>query len=368
MRLKQLKVCDFRNIEEAQLDLSPQFNAITGANGAGKTTLLEAIYSLGHGRSFRSRLAQPLIRQGSNEYVVFARCVTQQQTEVKLGLARGSGSPRIHINDLPYSSMAELARRFPVVEVDAASLSLIDEGPAQRRGFLDWGVFHVEQAPETLWARFRRVLQQRNSLLKQDKPENSEHWDKEFVDLCDQIDRSRRNYLNKFEDIFNDLSPDLLGPLADSVRLEYYPGWNHGAETLEESLARVQRRERLLGRTTKGVHCADLRLLVDGDLAKDRMSRGQKKLFVAALKFAQVKLYNDHQSEHAVLLLDDFAAELDPESMNRVRAALGELSCQVVAAAVDSAELAALNPYPESHVFHVEHGKTKRLKESAQSG
>lgn len=368
MRLKQIKVCDFRNIEEAQIELGPQFNAITGANGAGKTSLLEAIYTLGHGRSFRSRLTQPLVKQGSKEYLVFARCATQQQSEVKLGLTKGADAPRIHINNEPAASMSDLARMFPVVEVDAASLSLIDEGPSQRRGFLDWGVFHVEQVSGSLWARFRRVLQQRNSLLKKQEQESQEFWDQEFVELCHQIDRARRSYLDRLVTTFGGLADGLLEDLAEIVSLEYFPGWNDESESLSESLVRVRHRERALGRTIKGAHCADLRLLIGGEPAKDRLSRGQKKLFVAALKFAQVKLYNEQHSEHAVLLLDDFAAELDSTSMNRVRSALGELECQVVAAAVDPEELAKLNPFPGIEVFHVEHGKINRLKESIQSG
>lgn len=368
MRLKQLRVCDFRNIEEAQIDLNPQFNAITGANGAGKTSLLEAIYTLGHGRSFRSRLTQPLIKQGSSEYLVFARCVNQQQAEIKLGLTKGSEAPRIHINNESLASMAELARMFPVVEVDAASLSLIDEGPSQRRGFLDWGVFHVEQVSGNLWARFRRVLQQRNSLLKKQTQENQEFWDQEFIDLCHQIDRARRAYLERLTPVFGGLAECLLEDWAGLVELQYFPGWSDESESLSESLVRVRHREKALGRTTKGAHCADLRLMVEGEPAKDRLSRGQKKLFVAALKFAQVKLYNDEHSEQAVLLLDDFAAELDATSMSRVRSALGELQCQIVAAAVDPEELAKLNPFSGIEVFHVEHGKIHRLKESVQSG
>jgi DNA replication and repair protein RecF len=368
MRLKQLRVCDFRNIEEAQIELSPQFNAITGANGAGKTSLLEAIFTLGHGRSFRSRLTQPLIRQGSKEYLVFARCVTQQQIEFKLGLTKGSDVPRIHINDESLTSMSELARLFPVVEIDAASLSLIDEGPALRRSFLDWGVFHVEQIPGSLWVRFRRVLQQRNSLLKKQGHEDHEFWDREFVDLCQQIDLARRKYLDRLNALFGSLAESLLGDMSEQVALEYFPGWSEDAESLSESLVRVRPRELALGRTIKGAHCADLRLLVGGEPAKDRLSRGQKKLFVAALKFAQVRLYNEQHSEHAILLLDDFAAELDATSMNRVRGALGELQCQIVAAAVNPDELAKLNPFRGVEVFHVEHGKINRRKESKQSG
>ena len=57
MSLTRLLIKDFRNIESADLALSPGFNFLVGANGSGKTSVLEAIYTLGHGRvSFKERI------------------------------------------------------------------------------------------------------------------------------------------------------------------------------------------------------------------------------------------------------------------------------------------------------------------------
>jgi DNA replication and repair protein RecF len=363
MFLESLQIGSFRNILEADIELNSGFNAITGSNGAGKTSILEAVYALGHGRSFRSRLTEPLVRKGSDEYVVFARGITGQGAQVRLGLAKDlQNTPRAHINGQATHSLAELARLFPVVEIDSSSLELIDGGPAHRRSYLDWGVFHVEQYSGTLWSKFRRVLQQRNSLLRAAKQSDMEFWDQEFVELSEKIDLARQSHLHQLLPVLEEQIKLLLGDQLGGLQIDYFCGWNPDSESLAATLARNRQREKILGRTLKGAHCADLRLFAEGSPIRDRLSRGQKKLLLAALKFAQLKLYNSRHAEQAVLLLDDYAAELDPNSMEKVRAALGDLRCQILAAAVGAVELERLNPYPESHVFHVEHGQINRLR------
>ena len=49
MSLTRLLIRDFRNIESADLALSPGFNFLVGANGRGKTRVLDASFRRGHG-------------------------------------------------------------------------------------------------------------------------------------------------------------------------------------------------------------------------------------------------------------------------------------------------------------------------------
>jgi len=46
MFLKQLSIINFKNYDEAQLELSEKINCFLGDNGEGKTNLLDAIYYL----------------------------------------------------------------------------------------------------------------------------------------------------------------------------------------------------------------------------------------------------------------------------------------------------------------------------------
>ncbi len=363
MRIEELQIEGFRNIAKARLDLAAGFNALAGRNGAGKTSVLEAIYALGYGRSFRSRLTEPLIRQGEQEYLVFAKGRSADGNEHRFGLSKDLQSlTRIHIDGQPAQSLGELARLFPVLEIDAASFELVDGGPAGRRAYLDWGVFHVEQQSSALWSRFRRVLQQRNSLLKSKAAVDWAYWDGEFVRLSEAVDQARTGYLLRLTPVLQEQIGRLL-EAGLALDIDYHPGWSRGGESLAEQLARGRQREQALGRTLKGAQMADLQLSLGGVSARDRLSRGQKKLLIAALKFAQLRLYNSAHAETCVLLLDDFPAELDEASMKRIREQLAELQCQVIAAAIEPADLVAMNPWPEPRMFHVEQGQIQSATE-----
>ena len=143
MPLRRLQVTDFRCLHSAAFDFDPQFTLISGANATGKTSVLEAIYVLGRGRSFRTRRLDRLIRRGEQHFVVFGE-VDALQRIVPVGVEGSDVGIRAKVGGDKVTSLAELAPLLPVQIIDPEIHRLIEEGPAQRRRFLDWGVFHVE--------------------------------------------------------------------------------------------------------------------------------------------------------------------------------------------------------------------------------
>ena len=61
MILDTLKLRSYRNLGSIDLTWNKHFNVIYGENAQGKTNLLEAIYLLGHLKSFRGARGQDLI-------------------------------------------------------------------------------------------------------------------------------------------------------------------------------------------------------------------------------------------------------------------------------------------------------------------
>ena len=84
MSLSRLLIKDFRNIEHADLALSPGFNFLVGANGSGKTSVLEAIYTLGHGRAFRSLQIGRVIRHEQDAFVLHGRLQGEERETTRL--------------------------------------------------------------------------------------------------------------------------------------------------------------------------------------------------------------------------------------------------------------------------------------------
>lgn len=144
MSLSRLLIKDFRNIEHADLALSPGFNFLVGANGSGKTSVLEAIYTLGHGRAFRSLQIGRVIRHEQDAFVLHGR-LQGEERETAIGLTKDKqGDSKVRIDGTDGHKVAELAHLMPMQLITPEGFTLLNGGPKYRRAFLDWGCFHNE--------------------------------------------------------------------------------------------------------------------------------------------------------------------------------------------------------------------------------
>lgn len=337
MKILSVEIQNLRNLKSAHLDLCPGHNVLVGDNGAGKTSVLEAVHLLGYGRSFRSRQPKDLITKQSSELVVSSSFIDADDRESRAGISKSSSgnasASEVRLNGVSLNSTAELAANFPVIAIESSSFDLLDGGPKERRQALDWGVFHVEHSFSGLWRDYRRTLAQRNAQLKiSDDKSDYSYWNQGVVYISGQIHQLRQQYFTQFLPIFlellTELAPELRSELGE-VSLDYHRGWAADkdlAQVLDERFSR----DRFEKRTTKGCHAADLEFSIDGSLARDRLSRGQKKILVIAFKCAQASLYNSATNNSCVLLLDDLASELDADKWQKVLATLDKSGCQTL--------------------------------------
>ncbi|HKK14893.1 MAG TPA: DNA replication and repair protein RecF, partial [Gammaproteobacteria bacterium] len=159
MSLLSLRIQDFRNLTAVELAPSPGLNLIVGANAAGKTSLLEGIFFLGHGRSFRSRHPERLIREGTDACSVVGQVAGGGGgSGLTVGIERSRRGWRARIGGAPVRGLAELAGQLPTQLINPDSHRLLEGGPQYRRRFLDWGVFHVEHRFLGAWQRYMRAL------------------------------------------------------------------------------------------------------------------------------------------------------------------------------------------------------------------
>lgn len=364
MKILSVDVFNLRNIQSARLELSPHHNLLFGANGAGKTSLLEAVHLLGYGRSFRTRNPRELIGAGNDQRLAVSALFARDSGEQKrAGISKSSdGQSVAKLDGEVLPSASELVREFPLVSIEATSVELLTGGPSGRRQALDWGVFHVEHGYADLSRQLRRVLLNRNALLKR-KASSDElaGWDEQLVRLSESTQALRQPYFEALMpclvEVFALLEPELAG----SLQAELYPGWPVD-KPLEEVLAGRRDRDLFEKRTTRGAHAADIRFTCQDAPVRDRFSRGQLKALLIAFKCAQAKLYNVQSGRQSVLLLDDLAAELDPEKLKRVVGMLDQLGCQTLQTytAEVSPQVLGLRA-DQARMFHVEQGKITQL-------
>lgn len=359
MSLRRLEAVNLRNIERAVLEeLGPRV-VIFGGNGAGKTTLLEAVYLLSRGRSFRARQWTEVVRRGKG-HARIAGVLDQGGRRNAVSVDWDGRSTRLSWNGLEGEGFGAMARRMPVAILAPAGIRAVEAGPDERRRWLDWGVFHVEPDFGGIWAEYRHVLRQRNAALAAHATDGElDAWDRSVATLGDRVAAARRDYFEGLAAAFRDWASRLL----DIGRLEItlHPGWPRESE-LRACLKTARKGDRARGHTRAGPHRADWGLVLEGRQASG-LSRGQAKMVALSYWLAQASLVATAERP-AILLVDDFGAELDRRHREAGILALGELAAaKRIQPVVTISEREDAEAWSGDGAvwFHVEHGRVARM-------
>lgn len=358
MAIKHLKINKLRNIASLEISCADAVNVICGPNGSGKTSILEAIAMLSTGKSFRSHLKSRVIQYDQSSLVLFAR-VKLAGKEIPVGMEKSlSDETRLRMAGEDVLSISALADILPVQLLHPHSYELLEGGSKLRRQFIDWGVFHVEHLFYAFWQNAQRILKQRNAALKQRANiEEIQMWDEDLVSIATTLDEMRANYVEQLTPLFEALLAEIttLPPLT----LHYYPGWNRDLG-LKAQLERRVMQDRDLGYTVSGPHRADLKLSIDGVPVQDALSRGQQKLLVFALRFAQAQLLQQQtETKRTVFLIDDLPSELDANHQARLFDLITRFAEQQNQFFLTGVSQDSFQVLTDATLFHVEHGALK---------
>ncbi|MHA7844665.1 DNA replication/repair protein RecF [Serratia sp. D1N4] len=355
MALTRLLIKDFRNIEAADLAPAPGFNFLVGPNGSGKTSVLEAVYTLGHGRAFRSLQAGRVIRHDQPEFVLHGRIIEGTERELSVGLSKSrQGDSKVRIDGSDGHKVAELAQLLPMQLITPEGFTLLNGGPKYRRAFLDWGCFHNEPGFFTAWSNLKRLLKQRNAALRQvSRYAQIRAWDQELIPLAERISEWRASYSDAIAADITATCAQFLPEFA--LSFSFQRGWDKESD-YGELLERQFERDRALTYTALGPHKADFRIRAEGTPVEDMLSRGQLKLLMCALRLAQGEFLTRQSGRRCLYLIDDFASELDTGRRRLLADRLKATQAQVFVSAV-SAEQVTDMMGEKGKMFRVEQGK-----------
>lgn len=336
MVVSSLSIRDFRNIPSLELEPSPTVNVIHGDNAQGKTNLIEAVYLLTGQKSFRQNRESVFVRFGEEKAVIRAG-FSAGGREQQVSLTIKEGKRTAALNELTVG-VGELTGRFLAVVFSPAELSLVRQGPGQRRAFLDSAITQVMPRYQKTMADLSRVLFQRNRLLcdisHRLAPDDGllEVWDRSFSKLSYSIINARCRYLSRLAPFGEEIYRGISGgkeALAMAYRSSIPGDWGRIPEEEGESfifsaLKNAREEDIKNGCTTLGPHRDDLELLINGVSARNYGSQGQQRSCALALKLAECSLIREVAGEQPVVLLDDVLSELDKGRRDYLLSGLAE--------------------------------------------
>lgn len=321
MKINKVRLADFRNISFLELDLCETANIIYGDNGQGKTNFIEAVWMFTGAKSFRGAKDRELIRFGAENAVIEMDFFAQEREQTAKIIFDSKRS--ISLNEIDISSSNELAGRFCAVVFSPNHLTLIKNGPQEKRKFIDTSICQIKPKYIHILGQFQRVLDQRNKLLKDISyapalMDTLEIWDRRFVSFAAVVIKTRASFTNR------------LRPYAAKM----YEGISHQREVLDfyyasslacdpnadipviesqlmQSLAQKRADDLRMGITSYGPHRDDIEITLDEKSARIYASQGQQRSCVLSLKLAECEIVRETIGEYPVILLDDVMSELD---------------------------------------------------------
>jgi len=338
--LRRLQLKNHRNYAHLDISMEPGVNVFIGANGQGKTNLLEAVAMLALSASPRARREVELVGPVAPASRIEAE-VESLGRRMELTIALAVDGARAHRTievDGGRRRAVDLPGHFRVTLFWPDDLGLIKAGPEQRRRFLNQLLVQVQPGYARALSGLRRILEQRNSLLKriaagEDAPGVLEVWNEELVRVGTEVVDARAAAVRELAPEAARCHSDIGG--GERLEIEYLGPPEELAAAVQNSLADDLRR----GSTSVGPHRDDLRVLLDGQDARGYASQGQQRTAVVSLKLAEAELVSRRTGERPVLLLDDVLSELDLERRGALLRQVGN-GGQVVITSVD------VGPFP----------------------
>lgn len=328
MWLKHLSILNFKNYTEATLQFTPEVNAFTGSNGAGKTNLLDAIHYLSLCKSYFNPVDSQQIKQGEEWFMVQGEFDKEGQSEIVACSLKRNQKKQFKKNKKEYTRLADHIGLFPLVMISPNDSVIVTEGSEERRRFVDNVISQTDPRYLDGLIAYNRCLVQRNSMLKQAAKSGLldkgllEVLNMQLIDYGVPIFEKRKTFMAEFIPEF-DRHYEFLTETAERVSLTYESQLKE--EPFADLLTQSLERDRVLERTTVGIHKDDLLFSIHEHMPLKKFgSQGQQKSFLIALKLAQYSFLYKQKGFKPLLLLDDIFDKLDEKRLRKLMEMVSE--------------------------------------------
>lgn len=334
MKAENLKLNNFRNIENEIISFSDGVNVIWGENAQGKTNILESLWFFSVGKSFRAARDREMVSFNKEKAFLELSFISDKREQKISAEIPETGRKKVFINGVKTVKASEIAGSFTSVLFSPEHLTLIKDGSLERRKFLDCAITLHRPAYVDLLINYNKTLEQKNAALKKAAENKSyyetlEIWDKKLSLSGAKIILIRDRYINLLKSKAKDIHFKLTEG-KESLDIDYLSAAgqrDNEKETENElySLFEKNRKEDILkGFTSIGPQREDIDISINNIKARAFASQGQQRSCVLSLKIAEAELLEEEYGEKPVLLLDDVLSELDMKRQKFILEEIGK--------------------------------------------
>lgn len=313
MYIKKLKVQNFRNYEEQEIEFNKNINVIYGDNAQGKTNILEAIFLTSFGKSFRTTKEKEIINKDKD----FAKVYVEYEKEDRDGKIQITLADKkeIKINGVKIKKLSELLGTVNIVIFTPDDMDILKDGPQQRRRFLDMMIGQIRTNYVHNLNSYIKTLEQRNNYLKSRSINEAmlDIWDEKLAEYGEKIYQYRNEYIEKIKLKIKDIHKEITD---EDISIVYKSDCENKEKYLKK-LKENRELDKLKGYTSKGTHKDDFKVLINGEDVRIYGSQGQNRTSILSLKLAELQVIHDEIGEYPILLLDDFMSELDEKRIKK---------------------------------------------------
>ena len=361
MKIKSLKLKNYRNYDILNLDFDEAANIFYGDNAQGKTNILEAVYLTGTTKSHRGAKDREMIKFGCDEShleTIVEKNGIDYQIDMHL---KKTGSKGIAINKIPIKRASELFGIVNLVFFSPEDLNVIKNGPSERRRFIDMELSQLDKVYMNNLLNYNKIVNQRNHLLKEisfgdrvSLESTLDVWDMQLVHYGNKIIERRTEFIQEMNEIIASIHKKLTGD-RENIKVIYEP--HNGSLALEDALKKNRDRDLRLKSTSTGPHRDDI-CFMTGDLdIRKYGSQGQQRTAALSLKLAEIEMVKRAIHDTPVLLLDDVLSELDKHRQNYLLDSIHDIQTLITCTGVDEF---VNHRFSINKVFHVRNGQVIR--------
>ena len=327
MIIESIKLRNFRNYKELELQFDPKLNIIVGNNAEGKTNIVEAIHFLSLARSFRTNENADLIAKGA-QYATIEAKIGDLPIKKNIVAQLSSSSKKIICNNKPVRRISDLSDLVNVIVFEPKDALMFNDSPSVRRNFLDINISKRSRKYLDALITHDQLLKERNKILKLEKPDITQIdvITKQIVEASEIIVNERVNYVNEINSLLTKIIHAIKGE-KESAMLEYHPYIEPGEDFLARAYnAYMDKKDDDIKRkmTSIGIHREDFKMMINNHDVSTYGSQGENRISVIALILSPYFLVSEKEKK-PIIVLDDVMSELDKNHKERLLGFLRKL-------------------------------------------